>query len=173
MKKLYAFLLTTLLFGGLALAAELQQYQAGPRLIDGTQLNLMVDQVNNLTGNGTPGAVTGTTGTFSSIVSAGQFNGPVIGLSKITTNNNPPVLSSCGGTPTVVGSNAAGRLVTGSAATTCTITFANAYTGAPFCVISAEVATQPTYTVSASAITFATSIASAAYHYHCIARSGG
>ena len=65
MKKLLGILLAGLIGIGIAVAAELQQYQAGPRLIDGTQLNLMVDQVNNLTGNGTPGAVTGTTGTFS------------------------------------------------------------------------------------------------------------
>lgn len=37
--------------------AALKQYQPGYRLIDGDQLNDMVSQVNNLTGNGTPGAV--------------------------------------------------------------------------------------------------------------------
>jgi hypothetical protein len=50
-------------------AAPLQDYQPGFRLIDGTQLNLMVDVVNNLTGNGTPQAVTGTSGTFTGVLS--------------------------------------------------------------------------------------------------------
>lgn len=89
----------------------------------------------------------------------------------------PPALSTCGTGPTIAAgsSNIAGRLVTGSGATTCTITFdtnglpSPAFTKAPVCVVSAEVATQPTWTVSSTAITFATSIASTAYHYTCIA----
>ena len=71
MKKLLGILLAGLTGIGIAVAAELQQFQAGPRLIDGTQLNLLVSEVNNLTGNGTPGAVTGTTGAFSGAVSIG------------------------------------------------------------------------------------------------------
>lgn len=39
----------------------LDQYTPGFRLIDGGQLNAMVDEVNNLTGNGTPGPVTAST----------------------------------------------------------------------------------------------------------------
>lgn len=39
---------------------RLNNYQPGPRLIDGTQLNLMVAAVNNLQGTGTAGVVTGT-----------------------------------------------------------------------------------------------------------------
>lgn len=85
------------------------------------------------------------------------------------TGGAAPALSTCGTGPAIqAGSNdQAGRLVTGSGATTCTITFARTYGSAPACVVSAEVATQPTYTVSATAITFATSIASTAYHYNC------
>lgn len=56
----------------LANAAALLPYEPGPRLIDGTKLNLMVSAVNNLTGNGTAAAITGTTGTFSGVVSAGN-----------------------------------------------------------------------------------------------------
>ncbi len=54
MKKYLIALLGCLIATG-AIAAALKHYQPGPRLIDGTQLNLMVDQVNNLTGNGTAG----------------------------------------------------------------------------------------------------------------------
>jgi hypothetical protein len=82
----------------------------------------------------------------------------------------PPVLSTCGTSPAIgQGANGiAGRLVTGSLATTCTITFGTAYAVAPACVVSAEVPTQPTYTVSATAITFSVSIASTPYHYVCM-----
>lgn len=45
---------------------RLDNYQPGFRTIDGSQLNKMVAAVNNLQGTGTPGAVTGTTGVFSS-----------------------------------------------------------------------------------------------------------
>lgn len=40
------------------MTTALDQYPAGFRLIDGAQLNAMVDQVNNLSGNGTPQPVT-------------------------------------------------------------------------------------------------------------------
>lgn len=86
-----------------------------------------------------------------------------------------PALSTCGTGPTIQAgaSDMTGRLVTGSGATTCTITFGATYTVAPACVVAAEVATQPTWTVSATAITFATSIASTAYHYACFAIGSG
>ncbi len=50
------------------MAAILQQLK-GYRLFPGELLNSIIDQVNNLTGNGTPGAVTGSTGAFSSTLS--------------------------------------------------------------------------------------------------------
>lgn len=55
------------LCAGLALAQTVIQREAvtGPHMPEGTKLNQMIDAINNLTGNGTPGAVTGTTGTFS------------------------------------------------------------------------------------------------------------
>lgn len=46
MKKLLAFLLTTFISFP-AFGAQLQRYQPGPRLIDGTQLNTMVDAINS------------------------------------------------------------------------------------------------------------------------------
>lgn len=47
----------------------LQQYAPGPRLIDGSQLNLMVNTVNAITGKaGSAGAIVGTTGTFSGLL---------------------------------------------------------------------------------------------------------
>lgn len=61
---------------------KLQPYQPGFRTIDGTQLNLMVDAVNNVQGTGTPGAITGTTGTFS-----GALAGASLTLSGTTSSS--------------------------------------------------------------------------------------
>lgn len=94
-------------------------------------------------------------------------------VAPLYSNGAAPVLSSCGTGATVSGNSFAGRVVTGSGATTCTITFATTpgatfSSVAPACILHAEVATQPTYTVSATAITVATSIASTAYNYVCV-----
>ena len=92
-------------------------------------------------------------------------NGKLVG--KVISQGNTPVLSSCGTGPTIVGSDTAGQITTGSGATTCTITFSSAWNAAPSCILHAEVATQPTYTVSTTAITGATTIASTQYNYVC------
>lgn len=81
-----------------------------------------------------------------------------------------PALTSCGTSPSAVtGDDIAGTYTTGSAATTCTLTFATTYGTAPSCVVSTQgSATQPTYTVSATAITVTVDIASTAYSYICV-----
>lgn len=89
-----------------------------------------------------------------------------------------PVLSTCGSAPSPIlatGSNdMSGTYTTGGTATTCTITFGTAYTAAPTCIVGANgTATQPTYTVSNTAITVSVDIATTVYQYHCIAKSGG
>ena len=61
-------------------AAALLNYQPGPRLIDGSQLNLMVAQVNNLTGNGTPAAITGS----SLTITGSSANALVVGRAGAT-----------------------------------------------------------------------------------------
>lgn len=67
-----------------------------------------------------------------------------------------PTLSSCGTTPTVVGSDSAFEITVGSvAATGCTATFAHAFSVAPVCTVTNQtvsVANAMTYTVSASAV---------------------
>lgn len=50
--RFLAIALVSLVLPTMAIAQELNQYQPGPRLIDGSQLNLMVDTVNGLTNNG-------------------------------------------------------------------------------------------------------------------------
>lgn len=82
----------------------------------------------------------------------------------------PPVLTTCGTAPSFTGTDTALRLTTGSAATTCTITF-----GVPFlvqkpsCVIVPEgAAVQPTYTVSLTAISMTVDVASTVYNIICM-----
>jgi len=86
-----------------------------------------------------------------------------------TVGRVPPVLSACGTTPTFTGSDNALRLTTGSAATTCTVTFGTAFNTAPACVITPQgAAIQPTYTVSATAISMTVDIASTVYNIVCM-----
>ena len=66
MKRILIAIALSLVSTGAFAQTALTNYQPGPRLIDGSKLNLMVAAVNNLQGNGTAGAVVGTTGSFSS-----------------------------------------------------------------------------------------------------------
>lgn len=92
----------------------------------------------------------------------------------IPQQTTSPALTSCGTSPAIVGTDVAGKITTGSAATTCTATFAVAYATAPFCVVSTQgAATQPTYTVTNVAIVMSVDIASTSYNYICIAANGG
>ncbi len=72
------------------------------------------------------------------------------------TSTNP-VLSSCGTSPTIVGSDSHGTITVGSvSATGCTMTFSTPYATAPSCVISnrsMSVVNALTYTVTTSALT--------------------
>lgn len=83
-----------------------------------------------------------------------------------------PVLSGCGTTPSITGSDFSFKLTTGSAATTCTITFAAAFLTAPQCFLQANGgATQPTFTTSTTALTVTVDIASTVYSGLCVSVS--
>lgn len=168
MKKLIAFAFSLLLVNPLY-AASLNHYQPGFRTINGSTLNLMVDAVNNLTGNGTPGPITGTTGVFS-----GQLR---------TTFGTPTIASGACGTTTngviTSGTNQAGLITIGSASTTtCTVSFSATLTNAPnACVVfpaSAGAAATGTTVAYVSSITTAqfvitgSALASTAYYYFCM-----
>lgn len=93
----------------------------------------------------------------------------VSGVGHLRGTGTAPTLSTCGTSPAIAGSDVAGVVTTGSAATTCTITFAATYTTAPACFfLPTGTATMPVYTVSATAITVATDIASTVYSYGCV-----
>ncbi len=62
MKRILLGLVSAVALISFANAVDLQQYQPGPRLIDGSQLNKMVDVVNDLsaaTANGVVGVASG------------------------------------------------------------------------------------------------------------------
>lgn len=90
-----------------------------------------------------------------------------------TSTSNTPVLSSCGTTPSIVGSDAAGTVTVGSvAATGCTITFANAYVNAPACTVTEQTGSVTnvfSYTLSTTAIVVSqTGLTSDKLNYVCI-----
>ena len=89
----------------------------------------------------------------------------------LVPRTTPPVLSTCGTSPSILGNDTVGKVTTGSALTTCTITFATAYAVAPACFLQAQGgATQPTYTTSTTAITATVTIASTVYNYFCVSQ---
>jgi len=93
------------------------------------------------------------------------------GVGHLKASGTAPALTSCGTSPTISGSDVAGIITTGSGATTCTVTFAATYTTVPSCFfLPIGTATMPVYSVSATAITVATSIASTGYSYGCVGR---
>lgn len=89
----------------------------------------------------------------------------------LSTRTTLPALTTCGTTPSIIGNDTVGKLTTGSAATTCTVTFTAAYNVAPACVVSAQgTATQPTFTTSTTALTMSVDIASTVYNYICMSQ---
>lgn len=92
---------------------------------------------------------------------------------KIGTGQTPPVLTSCGTTPSIVGSDTAGTVTMGTTATGCIITFAAAYAAAPHCVVTwaATPLASQSYVVAAATITTTqTSASNNVLNYFCVAR---
>lgn len=90
----------------------------------------------------------------------------------LSTRTASPALTSCGTSPSIVGNDTVGKVTTGSAATTCTLTFSAAYNVAPACILSAQGASPviPTYTTSTTAITVTVDVASTVYNYICLSQ---
>ena len=84
----------------------------------------------------------------------------VTNKSHLVSSGTTPTLSACGTAPAITGSDSASKVTIGTGVTTsCTVTFANAYTAAPACVITgddaaigyAAVTTTSTLTITSSA----------------------
>ena len=89
-----------------------------------------------------------------------------------------PAPSACGtGTPTVIGSNVAGLITTGTGTpVSCTITFASpGYTNAPYCVVTGQTSAQLVgYAVTNTTIVLTTTATSGVKaNYICFGQSGG
>lgn len=88
----------------------------------------------------------------------------------IASSTNP-VLSSCGTSPTLTGSDGWGEVVPGATATGCTITFGQAWSNAPICTVSNQsmsVVNAMTYTISSTILTISmTGIAGDKVDYIC------
>ena len=88
------------------------------------------------------------------------------------TKGTAPTLSACGTSPTGVGNDASGKVTVGSGTvTSCTVTFALAWTNAPPCIV--ETGTNgrdlhATTTTTALTITGSASFASDVVMYHCL-----
>lgn len=118
-------------------------------------------------------AVHGQSGPLNGVYFGSNF----IGLgTHVVGFGTAPALTTCGTSPVANTGNTdtAGTITTGSAATTCTITFNVPFNNAPACTLQAQGnATQPTYTVSGTAITVSVDVASTVYSYMCIGKQGG
>ena len=83
-----------------------------------------------------------------------------------------PVLTACGTSPTITGSDNGGFITVGTVATGCTMTFANAWITRPTCVISNQnmsITSTLTYSVTATAMVFtqATGFSSNVVNFTC------
>lgn len=91
---------------------------------------------------------------------------------KVGTDGPVPTLSGCGTSPSITSgsTDTAGEITEGTIATGCTLTFASAYTAAPFCVVTAQSGLSFSYTVSTSAITMVNigALSGTKINYHCI-----
>lgn len=96
---------------------------------------------------------------------------------KIRATGTAPALTSCGTSPAIVGSDLAGEVTMGTGTPTgCIITFAAAYSSAPFCTVAwqATPLASQSYAVSTTAITLTqTATSSNKANYTCVARSAG
>lgn len=112
-----------------------------------------------------------------------MFLGPSIGKQWTAifsnhprTTGTAPALTSCGTSPTIVGTDSVGTVTTGTGTPTgCVITFAAAYAAAPYCVVAwrTNIASM-IYAISTTAITLTqTATDSTVVDYMCVARSGG
>ena len=92
------------------------------------------------------------------------------------SNRPAPALTACGTTPAISGDDRAGEITMGTGSpAACTVTFANAYTGVPYCTVTWQTnLAVMAYVVAASGFGInQTATSSNKVNYRCTARSGG
>jgi len=93
----------------------------------------------------------------------------------IGSSGSTPSIGSCGTSPSIVGTDTRGEITTGTGSpTSCTLSFATAYSSSPFCVVT-PVGSNPNtqFWISAKStaaitITFAASLNSQKFNYFCM-----
>lgn len=114
----------------------IKRVQKGFRLFQGETLNQIIDEVNDLSGSGTPGPITGTTGTFTGVVTAPNIAGgdatldiaglaaaqggtaALAGGASSTSGNAGGAASVTGGVPGATGVGGAASVVGAAGGTT-------------------------------------------------------
>lgn len=96
----------------------------------------------------------------------------VLGDGHLNATGTLPVVSSCGTSPAITGSDVGGTVTVGSvSATSCTVTFQIPYEATPSCLISSEssLTTAPSYTISTTALVVSDvgSLVGVKFHYFC------
>ena len=151
-------------------------------------------QISPYSGN-TPPALTGAcpAGMFVNVVGdniigtachpASLMPGPLVTFGSTTVpthistqQGTAPVLTSCGTSPSIAGTDTAGTVTLGSGSPThCTITFNVPYTSLPYCTVTwANSLASMAYNVALASITLTqTATSSDKVNYACFARSGG
>jgi len=127
--------------------------------------------------SGTTFFVSSGTVSGSFLVTGNSVLGGIVDTAHFNTRGSVPSLSSCGATPAITtgSTDVSGQITEGTGSPTgCTVTFASAWTNAPFCVVQTT-STVTTATVSSTtnsqfSITTSVPIPSNTITYHCIGR---
>lgn len=93
-------------------------------------------------------------------------------LGGSSSHSGIPVLTSCGTTPSITGTDLAFTITQGTTATGCVATFSTAFSATPVCVAVNQTApgtSTPAYSVTATAVTLVTASTSGElWSVHCI-----
>lgn len=92
----------------------------------------------------------------------------------LNVNGTPPVVSSCGTSPVIAGSDNAFTITVGATTTSCTISFKVPFNSTPTCVVSDQtqsLVNALSYSVTASAVTLSqTALGGSKLDVHCLGR---
>ena len=158
--------------GGIALLTGAQTGTADTGTISFTTGNATSNNSGDIT------LATGTAGGTRGDVTISALN---LGITaKVNSAGTAPTPSSCGTTPSIVGSDTAGKVTVGSSASAvdgCVLTFATAYANAPVCqVIGDDSAMNLAATTSTTALTITSTAAGDpsgdVWMYLCVGQDG-